>query len=77
MPRGIKRERNIAEEMASVSAQIAKHESAIKSLRSQLNALLEEQEQAELKSLNKLLKESGLTPEELASMIVKPAEDIA
>ncbi|UOO37483.1 hypothetical protein IZU99_09560 [Oscillospiraceae bacterium CM] len=77
MPRGIKRERNIAEEMASVSAQIAKHESVIKSLRSQLNALLGEQEQAELKSLNKLLKESGLTPEELASMIVKPTEDIA
>jgi hypothetical protein len=77
MPRGVKRERNLAEEVATVNAQIAKHETIIKSLKLQLSALQEEQEQSELRSLNKLLKESGLTTQELASIIIKPKEDIA
>lgn len=77
MPRGIKRERNIAEELATINAQIAKHEAIIKSLKLQLSALQEEQEQSELRSLNKLLKESGLTTQELANIIVKPKEEIA
>jgi predicted nuclease with TOPRIM domain len=77
MPRGIKRERNIPEEIASVNTQIAKHEAVIKSLKAQLASLQEELEQNELKSLNKLLKESGLTTKDLESIIVKPREDIA
>lgn len=77
MPRGVKRERNISEEIANINAQIAKHESTIKSLKLQLSALQEEQEQSELRSLNKLLKETGMTPQELAGMINKPKEDIA
>jgi len=77
MPRGIKRERNIAEELATVNAQIAKHEAIIKSLKLQLSSLQEEQEQSELRNLNKLLKESGLTTQELASIIVKPKVEIA
>jgi hypothetical protein len=77
MPRGVKRERNLAEELATVNAQIAKHEGIIKSLKLQLSALQEEQEQSELRNLNKLLKESGLTTQELASIITKPKEDIA
>lgn len=77
MPRGIKRERNIAEEIATVNNQIAKHEAIIKSLKLQLSSLQEEQEQSELRSLNKILKESGLTTQELASIIIKPKEDIA
>lgn len=77
MPRGIKRERNIAEEIATVSAQISKHEAAIKSLKSQLSALQEEQEQSELRTLNKLLKDSGMTTKDLANIIVKPKEEIA
>lgn len=77
MPRGVKRERNIAEELASVNAQIAKHEAIIKSLKQQLSALQEEKEQSELRHLNKLLKETGLTTQELADMIIKPKEDIA
>ena len=77
MPRGIKRERNIPEEVASVTAQIQKHEAVIKALKSQLASLQEELEQNELKSLNKLLKESGLTTKELQSMISGPKEDIA
>lgn len=77
MPRGVKRERNISEEIANINAQIAKHESIIKSLKNQLSSLQEEQEQSELRNLNKLLKESGLTPQELAGMISKPKEDIA
>ncbi len=77
MPRGVKRERNLAEELAIVNAQIAKHEAIIKSLKLQLSALQEEQEQSELRNLNKLLKESGLTTQELADIIVKPKADIA
>jgi hypothetical protein len=77
MPRGVKRERNIAEEIATVNAQIAKHEAVIKSLKLQLSSLQEEQEQSELRTLNRLLKDSGLTTQELASIIVKPKEDIA
>ena len=77
MPRGVKRERNLAEELATVNAQIAKHEAIIKSLKLQLSALQEEQEQSELRNLNKLLKESGLTTQELADIIVKPKADIA
>jgi hypothetical protein len=77
MPRGVKRERNITEELATVNAQIAKHEAIIKSLKQQLSALQEEKEQSELKQLNKLLKETGLTTQELADMIIKPKEDIA
>lgn len=77
MPRGIKRERNISEEIAAVNAQIAKHEVIIKSLKAQLSSLKEENEQSELRNLNKLLRESGLTTQELADIIVKPKEDIA
>ena len=77
MPRGIKRERNIPEEIASVTAQIHKHENVIKTLKSQLSSLQDELEQNELKSLNKLLKESGMTTKDLESIIVKPKEDIA
>ncbi len=77
MPRGVRRERNIPEEIASVNAQIAKHEAIIKSLKSQLATLQQEQEQAELRNLNKLLKESGMTAQELANMINKPKEEIA
>ncbi len=77
MPRGVKRARNIDEELATVSAQIVKHEAIVKSLKQQLSALREEQEQSELRNLNKLLKDSGLTPQELTDMIVKPKEDIA
>ena len=77
MPRGIKRERNIANELATINAQIAKHESVIKSLKLQLSSLQEEQEQSELRNLNKLLKESGLTTKDLANIIVKPKEEIA
>jgi len=77
MPRGVKRERNIAEELATVNSQIAKHEAIIKSLKQQLSALQEEKEQSELRHLNKLLKETGLTTQELADMIIKPKEDIA
>ena len=77
MPRGVKRERNITEELATVNAQIAKHEAIIQSLKQQLSALQEEKEQSELKQLNKLLKETGLTTQELADMIIKPKEDIA
>lgn len=77
MPRGIKRERNITEEIAAVNVQIAKHEAIIKSLKAQLASLKEENEQSELRNLNKLLKESGLTTQELANIIVKPKEDIA
>jgi hypothetical protein len=77
MPRGIKRVRNISEELATINAQIAKHESIIKSLKLELSSLQEEQEQSELKNINKLLKESGLTTQELADMIIKPKEDIA
>jgi hypothetical protein len=77
MPRGIKRERNISDELTAVNAQIAKHEATIKSLKLQLSSLQEEQEQSELRNLNKLLKESGLTTQDLANIIVKPKEDIA
>ena len=77
MPRGIKRERNIPEEIATVTAQISKHEAVIKALKIQLAALQEEMEQNELKNLNKLLKESGLTPKDLESFIARPKEDIA
>lgn len=77
MPRGIKRERNIPQEIASVNSQIAKHEAIIKSLKSELSSLQDELEQTELKNLNKLLKESGLTTKDLESIIVKPKEDIA
>jgi hypothetical protein len=77
MPRGIKRERNISEEIASISAQISKHESVIKTLKAQLSALQNEQEQNELKNLNKLLKESGLSAKDLESFIAKPREEIA
>ncbi len=77
MPRGIKRERNLAEELATINAQIAKHETVIKSLKLQLSSLQEEQEQSELRNLNKLLKESGLTTQDLANIIIKPKEDIA
>ena len=77
MPRGIKRERNIPEEIASVNTQITKHEANIKSLKSQLSSLQDELEQNELKILNRILKESGLTTKELENIIVKPKEDIA
>lgn len=77
MPRGIKRQRNIPEEITSVSAQIAKHEAIVKSLKSQLSSLQEEQEQSELRNLNRLLKESGLSTQDLANIIVKPKDDIA
>lgn len=77
MPRGVKRIRNISEELATVNAQIAKHEAIIKSLKLQLSALQEEQEQSELRNLNKLLKETGLTTQEIADMLIKPKEDIA
>jgi 1,6-anhydro-N-acetylmuramate kinase len=77
MPRGVKRERNIPEEIKTVTAQIAKHDAAIKSLKAQLASLQEELEQAELKNLNKLLKESGLTTKDLANIIIKPKEEIA
>jgi hypothetical protein len=76
MPRGIKRERNIAEEITAVIAQISKHEAVIKSLKSQLSALQEEQEQSELRTLNKLLKDTGMTTKDLAN-IIKPKEEIA
>ncbi|NLA87419.1 MAG: hypothetical protein GX847_09125 [Clostridiales bacterium] len=77
MPRGVKRVRNIDEELATVNAQIAKHEAIVKSLKQKLSALREEQEQSELRNLYKLLKESGLTTQELADIIIKPREDIA
>jgi septal ring factor EnvC (AmiA/AmiB activator) len=77
MPRGVKREKNIPEEIAAVSTQIAKHEAAIKSLKSQLASLQEEQEQTELRNLNRLLKETGLSTRDLANIIVKPKEEIA
>lgn len=77
MPRGVKRERNIPEEIASVKAQIAKHEAMIKTLKMQLSNLQAEQEQAELRSLNKLLKETGLTAKDLENYISKPRDEIA
>jgi predicted nuclease with TOPRIM domain len=77
MPRGVKRERNIIDEIATVNAQIAKHEAVIKTLKTQLAGLQEELEQSELKSLNKLLKETGMTAKDLESIIVKPKEEIA
>lgn len=77
MPRGVKRERNLAEEMEAVSAQIARHESALKELKAQLSALREQQEQTELKNLNKLLKESGMSVKEVAGILAKPKEEIA
>lgn len=77
MPRGVKRERNIPAEIETVNGQIAKHEAIIKSLKAQLSSLQDELEQTELRNLNKLLKESGMTPEALAQMISKPKEDIA
>lgn len=77
MPRGIKRERNITNEIASVNAQITKHEQIIKSLKAQMSSLQQEQEQSDLRNLNKLLKDSGLTPQDLANIIIKPREEIA
>ena len=77
MPRGIKRERNIPGEIVTVTGQISKHEAVIKALKAQLSALQDEMEQNELKNLNKLLKESGLTPKDLENFIAKPKEDIA
>lgn len=77
MPRGVKRERHIPDELALVNEQISKHESIIKSLKMQLTSLREEQEQSELRNLNKLLKDSGLTPQELTKMIGKSEEEIA
>ena len=61
MPRGVKRERNIPEEIESVNAQIAKHEAVIKSLKAQMASLQAELEQLELKQLNEYLKQNGMT----------------
>ncbi len=78
MPRGVKKIRNIPEEIAVVGEQIAKHESAIKTLKAKLSALQEEQEQSELRNLNNLLKQSGISTQELMNMIDKSdQEDIA
>ncbi len=75
MPRGVKRERNIPEEIASVNAQIAKHEAIIKSLRAQLSALQEELEQSELKQLNEYLKANGLSARDLVDTVSKQKEE--
>ncbi len=75
MPRGVKRERNIPEEIATVSAQIAKHESVIKSLKGQLSSLQEELEQAELKKLNAYLKENGITAQDVVDTVMKKKEE--
>ncbi len=75
MPRGVKRERNIPEEIATVSAQIAKHESVIKSLKGQLSSLQEELEQAELKKLNTYLKENGITAQDVVDTVMKKKEE--
>ncbi len=75
MPRGVKRERNIPEEIATVSTQIAKHESIVKSLKAQLASLQEEREKNELKQLNEYLKANGLSAQELVDSVVKPKEE--
>lgn len=75
MPRGIKRERNIPEEITSLSSQIAKHESVIKSLKAQLTSLQAEREQSELKQLNEYLKENGLTAKDLVDTVIKEKEE--
>ena len=75
MPRGVKRERNIPEEIETVMAQIEKHEGVIKSLRTQLTSLQEEFEQMQLKQINQYLKENGLTAKDLVDTVIKSNEE--
>ena len=75
MPRGVKRERNIPEEIESVNAQITKHEAIIKSLKAQLLSLQEELEQKELKQLNQYLKENGMSAKDLVDTVIKRKEE--
>lgn len=77
MPRGVKRERNFAEEMGLINSKIAEYESKIKTLKSQLVFLQKEQEQNDLRNLNKILNESGLSVNEIAKLIKSPKNEIA
>jgi len=71
MPRGVKRVRNLSEEIETVKKQIAKHESAVKSLKAKLSSLEKEHEQSELKQLNDYLKEKGLSAQDLVEAVIK------
>lgn len=77
MPRGVKKERNFAEEIALIDAKISEYESKIKTLKSQLVFIQKAHEQNDLRNLNKLLSESGLSVDEIAKLIKKPKNDIA
>ncbi|SHI22014.1 hypothetical protein SAMN02745823_03536 [Sporobacter termitidis DSM 10068] len=77
MPRGVKRERNIGEEISLINTKITEYESKIKTLKSQLVFLQKEQEQNDLRNLNKILNESGLSVDEVAKLIKKPNSEIA
>ena len=69
MPRGVKRERNYDDEIERIAAQISQHEASIKALKGQLSSLKEEKEQNDLKSLNKLIRESGLSVKEVSKLL--------
>lgn len=77
MPRGVRRERNYAEEMAAIDSKIADYEGKIKTLKAQLVFLRKEQEHNDLRELIKVLNDSGLSASEVASLIKKPKEEIA
>ena len=77
MPRGVRRERNYAEEIAAIDTKIADYEAKTKTLKAQLVFLKKEQEQSDMRDLIKVLNESGLTANEVAKLIKKPKEEIA
>ncbi|HHT16747.1 MAG TPA: hypothetical protein GXZ77_03400 [Papillibacter sp.] len=66
-----KKARNIDEEIATVVKQIEKQEARLKKLKGQLASLEEEREAAQLKYLQQILKETGLSLSEAIEILEK------
>lgn len=60
---------NYEEELARIDTQITKHESALKELKEERRQLLQQKEQEEIGKLYDLYKASGMSLDEMISMV--------
>lgn len=69
MPRGVKKQINYDEEISKIETRITHHKNSIAELEEQKNSFIAKKEEAELKQLRDIIKESGQTPAEFLASI--------
>ena len=74
MPRGVKKTVDYNEAIATIEGKIAAHKEEIKKLTKQRNKLLSTKKDADSVAALKIIKEKGISPEELLEMLNKAAK---